>query len=77
MNIPPSAPGIADSRTNAESKHNLEGIPLGLDGPVPQSDMLRLYAVHLLVHVPTVRWLKCCRGLKKIKRRRVWISSPA
>jgi len=55
-------------RTNARTKHNLERSPLGLEDPVPQTDMLRLYVAHLLV--ATVRLLKCCRELKKIQRRR-------
>ncbi len=55
----------AESRSNARRKHSLECSPLGLEDPVPQSDMLRLYVAHLLVS--TVRLLKCCRELKKTK----------
>ena len=39
----------AESKSNAVTKVSLECSPLGLEDPVPQSDMLRLYVAHLIV----------------------------
>jgi len=68
MSNPSSAPGTAESRSDASSKHSLKRIPLGLHDPVPLSDMLGLHAVHL--PVSTVRMLKCCCELESIKQKK-------